>query len=56
MAKKESKPGANAQWDEILAAFEAGEVVWDDLGRMQKLEMPITYQIKCKATQRRTSN
>ena len=23
----------NIQWDEILAAFEAGEMTWDDLGR-----------------------
>jgi hypothetical protein len=42
-----------SQWDEILAAFEAGEVTWDDLTRMQKLQMPITYQVKCKAAQRR---
>ena len=42
-----------SQWDEILAAFEAGEAVWDDLSRMQKLQMPITYQIKCKAAQRK---
>jgi len=42
-----------SQWDEILAAFEAGEVTWDDLSRMQKLQMPITYQVKCKAAQRR---
>jgi hypothetical protein len=41
------------QWDEILAAFEAGEATWDDLSRMQKLQMPITYQVKCKAAQRR---
>ena len=47
------KQEANRQWDEILAAFEAGEVIWDDLSRMQKLQMPITYQIRCKAAQRR---
>jgi endonuclease I len=41
------------RWEEILAAFEAGEVTWDDLSRMQKMQMPITYQIKCKAAQRR---
>ena len=43
----------NIQWDEILAAFQAGEVKWEDLGRMQKLTMPIAYQLKCKAAQRR---
>jgi hypothetical protein len=43
----------NIQWEEILAAFEAGEVTWDDLSRMQKMQMPVTYQIKCKAAQRR---
>ena len=47
------KQEANRQWDEILAAFEAGEATWDDLSRMQKLQMPITYQIRCKAAQRR---
>jgi hypothetical protein len=47
------KQEANRQWDEILAAFEAGEATWDDLSRMQKLQMPITYQMKCKAAQRR---
>ena len=47
------KQEANRQWDEILAAFEAGEATWDDLSRMQKLQMPITYQVKCKAAQRR---
>src|SRR2546423_740705 len=43
----------NIQWDEILAAFEAGEMTWDDLSRMQKFQMPIIYQGKCKAAQRR---
>ena len=47
------KQEANRQWDEILAAFEASEATWDDLSRMQKLQMPITYQMKCKAAQRR---
>jgi hypothetical protein len=47
------KQEAGQQWDDILAAFEAGEVTWDDLSRMQKLQMPITYQVKCKAAQRR---
>jgi hypothetical protein len=47
------KQEANRQWDEILAAFEAGEATWDDLSRMQKLQMPISYQMKCKAAQRR---
>jgi hypothetical protein len=41
------------QWDEILAAFQSGDAVWDDLTRMQKLQMPIPYQLKCKAAQRR---
>jgi hypothetical protein len=33
--------------------FEAGEMIWDDLSRMQKFQMPIIYQGKCKAAQRR---
>jgi multidrug resistance efflux pump len=47
------KQETDQRWEEILAAFEAGEVTWDDLSRMQKMQMPITYQIKCKAAQRR---
>jgi hypothetical protein len=43
----------DGQWDEILASFEAGETVWDDLTRLQKMSMPIGYQLKCKAAQRR---
>lgn len=44
------------KWDELLASFEAGEVTWDDLTTIQKLSMPIGYQIKCKAAQRRAAN
>ena len=54
-AKAQRRQETGQQWDEILAAFEAGEVTWDDLSRMQKLTMPITYQVKCKAAQRRQS-
>jgi hypothetical protein len=43
----------NIQWDEIVAAFEAGEMTWDDLSRTSKFQMPIIYQGKCKAGQRR---
>jgi hypothetical protein len=47
------QPGQPSQWDEILASFEAGETVWDDLTRFQKMSMPIGYQLKCKAAQRK---
>jgi len=53
LARAQRKQEAGQQWDEILAAFLAGEATWDDLSRMQKLQMPITYQIRCKAAQRR---
>ena len=53
LARAQRKQEAGQQWDEILAAFLAGEATWDDLSRMQKLQMPITYQMKCKAAQRR---
>jgi hypothetical protein len=53
LAKTQAAAAQNAQWDEILAAFQVGEVKWEDLGRMQKLTMPIAYQLKCKAAQRR---
>lgn len=61
LAKAQRKAAApakrvSAQWDEILAAFEAGEVAWDDLSLHQKLSMPMGYQIKCKAAARKNNN
>jgi len=51
------KQEANRQWDEILAAFEAGEMTPDDLTRAQWAKMPFDYQVKCRraAAQRRKS-
>jgi hypothetical protein len=47
---KQARPAADTQqWDDILAAIVAGEVSYADLGRLQKLAMPIGYQIRCKA-------
>ena len=43
------------RWQPILDAIEAGEASWDDLSRLQKLSMPIGYQLKCKAATRRLS-
>ena len=42
-----------AKWDPIVAAFEAGEATWDGLSRWQKLNMPIRYQLLCKAAEKR---
>ena len=50
--KAQPAPGSQ-QWEQVLAAIEAGEASWDDLTRMQKLSMPIGYQLRCKAASRR---
>ena len=42
-----------AKWDQVIAAIEAGDATWDDLSRVQKLSMPIGYQLRCKAAARR---
>lgn len=41
------------KWEPVVAAIEAGQASWDDLSRMQKLSMPISYQLRCKAAERR---
>jgi hypothetical protein len=43
------------KWDSVVAAIAAGEASWDDLSTMQKLSMPISYQMRCRAAQRRRS-
>ena len=52
-AKKEAGDQAAEKWKPVVAAIEAGEASWDDLSRMQKLSMPISYQLRCKAAERR---
>jgi hypothetical protein len=53
-AQRKAQPAAGSrQWDQVLAAIEAGEASWDDLSRLQKLSMPIGYQLRCKAASRR---
>ena len=53
-AQRKAQPAAGSQqWDQVLAAIEAWEASWDDLTRMQKLSMPIGYQLRCKAASRR---
>ena len=41
------------KWEPVVAAIEAGEASWGDLSRVQKLSMPISYQLRCKAAARR---
>jgi hypothetical protein len=55
-AKHETKDAAKDQWEQILATIESGEASWDDLTRMQKMSMPISYQLRCKAAERRRAN
>jgi len=43
------------RWQPVVDAIEAGEASWDDLSRLQKMSMPIGYQMKCKAAMRRLS-
>lgn len=47
------REASDAKWQPVLAAIEAGEASWDDLGRLQKLSMPLGYQLRCKAASRR---
>ena len=41
------------KWEPVVAAIEAGEASWDDLPRLQKLSMPASYILRCKAAERR---
>jgi hypothetical protein len=52
-ATPKAQPAASQQWDEVLAAITAGEASYADLSRLQKLSMPIGYQLRCKAASRR---
>ena len=52
-AKQAAGDPAAEKWEPVVAAIEAGEASWDDLSRMQKLSMPISYQLRCKAAARR---
>ena len=44
---------AAGKWEPIVAAIEAGEASWDDLPRLQKMSMPVSYIVRCKAAERR---
>jgi hypothetical protein len=54
---KQVKQGAASEtadkWQQIVDSIAAGEASWDDLSKIQKLSMPIGFQIRCKAAQRR---
>jgi hypothetical protein len=51
--RQETAAGIAATWEPVVAAIEAGEASWADLTRMQKLSMPIGFQLRCKAAERR---
>jgi len=51
--KERQVAAAAEKWEPVVAAIEAGEASWDDLTGMQKLSMPISYQLRCKAAARR---
>jgi hypothetical protein len=42
-----------AKWEPIVTAIEAGDATWEDLTKMQKLSMPVKYQLRCRAARRR---
>ena len=52
LANAQAKQAAD-KWEPIVAAIETGAASWDDLSKIQKLSMPIGFQIRCKAAQRR---
>jgi hypothetical protein len=41
------------QWEPVTAAIEAGTASWADLSRVQRLSMPMSYQIRCRSAERR---
>jgi NAD(P)H-dependent flavin oxidoreductase YrpB (nitropropane dioxygenase family) len=41
-----------AKWQPVVDAIAAGEADWDDMSRLEKLSMPLAYQLKCKAAAR----
>jgi hypothetical protein len=51
--RSENGTGPNAKWDAILDSIRNGEIMWADVPRLQKLAMPLAYQIKCKAADRK---
>ena len=52
-AKQAAGDPVAEKWEPVVAAIEAGQASWDDLSRVQKLSMPISYQLRCKAAGRR---
>ena len=51
--KREEAAAVADKWEPIVAAIEAGEASWDDLHRLQKMSMPVSYILRCKAAERR---
>jgi hypothetical protein len=52
-AKQAAGDPVAEKWEPVVAAIEAGEASWADLSRMQKLSMPVSYQLRCRAAERR---
>lgn len=50
--KNNSKEASNEQWEDILEAIRSGDASWEDLTKLQKLTMPVGYQLKCKKAER----
>jgi hypothetical protein len=42
-----------AKWEPVVTAIESGQASWDDLSRLQKMSMPMSYQLRCRAARRR---
>jgi hypothetical protein len=51
--RHQAKGTGDARWEQVLAAIESGEVTWADVGRLDKMSMPLGYQMRCKAADRR---
>ena len=51
--QQDAAAAAAAKWGPVVEAIEAGQASWDDLSRVQKLSMPVGYQLRCRAAGRR---
>jgi hypothetical protein len=55
-ADAEAADAEAAKWEPIVQAVEAGEAIWNDLPRLQRLAMPPKYSFRCLVAERRRTS
>lgn len=50
-SSQRSQDTAN-KWGPVVEDIESGRASYDDLTRMEKMSMPLSYQLRCRAAQR----